>query len=219
MPYLCGMNFLPPAIEEYAEAHTSGESNLLARINRDTHIKHLQPRMLSGHLQGRVLSMFSHMVKPKRILEVGAYTGYSALCLAEGLPDGGTLTTIEANEELRGTLEGYFAQSPYNSKIELIIGDAKEVVKTLIGVFDLIFIDADKVNYPLYYSLLIDKLTPGGYLIADNVLWSGKVVASVAANDYEALAIMEFNATVQADERVENVLLPIRDGLMVLRKL
>lgn len=212
------MNFLPAAIEDYAEAHTSPEGDLLARINRNTHLKHLQPRMLSGHLQGRLLSMFSHMLKPKRVLEVGSYTGYSALCLAEGLAPGGTLVTIEANEELRPTLEDHFAQSPYSNSIQLIIGDAKAIIPTLEGQFDLVFIDADKFNYPLYYDLLIDKVPSGGYIIADNVLWSGKVVTNVAHNDYEALAIMEFNNKAHADPRVENLLLPVRDGLMVLRK-
>ncbi|UPT67439.1 MAG: class I SAM-dependent methyltransferase [Sphingobacteriales bacterium JAD_PAG50586_3] len=212
------MNFLPTDIERYAEDHTSPESDLLARINRDTYVKHIAPRMLSGHLQGRVLSMLTHMIKPRRVLEVGAYTGYSALCIAEGLADGGKLTTIEANEELKHVLEEYFFQSPYSNSIELIIGDAKEVIPTLDELFDLVFIDADKYNYPLYYELLIDKIPAGGYIIADNVLWSGKVVADVAHNDYEAKAILEFNAKVQADDRVENVLLPVRDGLMILRK-
>lgn len=212
------MNFLPANIEDYAEAHTSPESDLLARINRNTHLKHIAPRMLSGHLQGRLLSMFSHMLKPKRVLEVGSYTGYSALCLAEGLAPGGTLVTIEANEELRPTLEDHFAQSPYNNSIQLIIGDAKAIIPTLEGPFDLVFIDADKFNYPLYYDLLIDKVPSGGYIIADNVLWSGKVVTNVAHNDYETLAIMEFNNKAHNDPRVENLLLPVRDGLMVLRK-
>lgn len=212
------MNFLPEAIEAYAEAHTTPESELLTKVNRTTHLKHIAPRMLSGHLQGRVLSMMSKMLKPKRILEVGSYTGYSALCLAEGLAEGGKLITIEANEELRPTLEGHFAQSPYNDSIELIIGDAKEVIKTLEGPFDLVFIDADKYNYPLYYDLLIDKVCLGGYIIADNVLWSGKVVTEVADNDYEAKAIMEFNDKAHNDPRVENLLLPVRDGLMVLRR-
>ena len=212
------MNFLPADIERYAEDHTSPEGELLARIARDTYLKQIAPRMLSGHLQGRVLSMLCHMIKPKRILEVGAYTGYSALCLAEGLAEGGKLTTIEANEELKHVLEEYFFQSPYSNSIELIIGDAKEVIGTLEGTFDLVFIDADKYNYPLYYDLLIDKIPSGGYMIADNVLWSGKVVADVAYNDYEANAIMAFNDKVQADERVENLLLPVRDGLMILRK-
>lgn len=212
------MNFLPDAIEEYAEAHTSPESELLAKVNRTTYLKHIAPRMLSGHLQGRVLSMMSKMLKPMRILEVGSYTGYSALCLAEGLAEGGKLITIEANEELRPTLESHFAQSPYNKSIELIIGDAKEVIQTLAGPFDLVFIDADKYNYPLYYDLLIDKICLGGYIIADNVLWSGKVVTEVADNDYEAKAIIEFNNKAHNDPRVENLLLPIRDGLMVLRR-
>ena len=212
------MNFLPADIERYAEDHTSPEGELLARITRDTYLKQIAPRMLSGHLQGRVLSMLCHMIKPKRILEVGAYTGYSALCLAEGLAEGGKLTTIEANEELKHVLEENFFQSPYSNSIELIIGDAKEVIGTLEGTFDLVFIDADKYNYPLYYDLLIDRIPAGGYIIADNVLWSGKVVADVAYNDYEANAIMAFNDKVQADDRVENLLLPVRDGLMVLRK-
>lgn len=213
------MNFLPTNIEDYAEAHTAPESELLAKINRNTHLKHLQPRMLSGHLQGRVLSMISRMLRPKRILEVGSYTGYSALCLVEGLAADGKLITIEANEELRPTLENHFAQSEYKEQIELIMGDAKEVIAGLAGPFDLVFIDADKENYPTYYNLLIDKVPSGGYIVADNVLWSGKVVTAVAANDYETKAIMNFNNTVHADPRVENLLLPVRDGLMILRKI
>jgi predicted O-methyltransferase YrrM len=212
------MNFLPPSIEDYAEAHTSPENELLAQINRNTHLKYLQPRMLSGHLQGRILSMMSQMLKPKRILEVGSYTGYSALCLAEGLVEGGKLITIEANEELKPTLESHFAQSVFNNKIELIIGDAKEVILSLEGPFDLVFIDADKGNYPLYYDLLIDKVPSGGYIIADNVLWSGKVVTQPDAADLDTNAIIEFNTKAHADPRVENLLLPVRDGLMVLRK-
>jgi len=212
------MNFLPTAIEEYAEAHTTPENSLLAQINRHTHLKHLQPRMLSGHLQGRILSMMSQMLKPKRILEVGSYTGYSALCLAEGLAEGGKLITIEANEELKPTLENHFAQSAFNNSIELIIGDAKDIIAGLEGPFDLVFIDADKGNYPLYYDLLIDKVPSGGYIIADNVLWSGKVVTEVDPADLDTKAIVEFNDTVHADPRVENLLLPVRDGLMILRK-
>lgn len=212
------MNFLPHAIEDYAGAHTAPENDLLAKINRDTHVRHLQPRMLSGHLQGRVLSMMSKMLKPKRILEVGSYTGYSALCLAEGLAEGGKLITIEANEELRPTLENHFVQSAFNNSIELIIGDAKDVIAGLEGPFDLVFIDADKGNYPTYYNLLINKVPSGGYIIADNVLWSGKVATAVAHNDYETQAIMDFNTMAHNDPRVENLLLPVRDGLMVLRK-
>lgn len=212
------MNFLPADIEKYAEAHTSPETDLLAQINRTTYLKHIAPRMLSGHLQGRVLSMLSHMLKPKAILEVGSYTGYSAICLAEGLQEGGTLTTIEANEELRPTLEKHFSDSPRSADIKLIIGDAKDVIATLQGPFDMVFIDADKINYPTYYDLLIDKVAAGGYLIADNVLWSGKVAQDVPYNDYETLAIKEFNTKAHNDPRVENLLLPIRDGLLILRK-
>ncbi len=212
------MNFLPHAIEDYAEAHTAPENDLLAKINRDTHLRHLQPRMLSGHLQGRILSMMSKMLKPKRILEVGSYTGYSALCLAEGLAEGGKIITIEANEELKPTLENHFTQSAFKDSIELIIGDAKEIIAGLEGPFDLVFIDADKGNYPLYYDLLINKVPSGGYIIADNVLWSGKVATKVDDGDLDTKAIMDFNSMAHADPRVENLLLPVRDGLMVLRK-
>lgn len=213
------MNFLPPAIEQYAQNHTSPESELLALVNRETHLKQLQPRMLSGHVQGRFLSMVSSMIKPVNALEIGAYTGYSALCIAEGLSPEGKLTSIEANPEFEPIIKGYLNQSPYASKVNLIIGDAKAVIPTLNGPFDLVFIDADKENYPTYFALLADKISVGGYLLVDNVLWSGKVAQDVPYNDYETIAIKELNATIQADVRFENILLPIRDGLMLARRI
>lgn len=212
------MEFLPENISEYAEAHTHKESDALKDLNRVTWSKVLQPRMLSGHLQGRVLSMFSKMTKPKRILEIGTYTGYSAICLAEGLAIDGKLISLDVNEELETMAKEYFAKSGFEDKIEMIIGNALEVIPTLNEKWDLVFIDADKENYSNYYDLVIDHLNIGGLIIADNVLWSGKVVESVKGDDEETLALKAFNEKVHNDPRVENVLFPIRDGLMICRK-
>ncbi|HEX6227529.1 MAG TPA: O-methyltransferase [Chryseolinea sp.] len=199
----------------YAEQHTTPESDLLKKINRDTHAHVLMPRMLSGHLQGRVLSMISHMIRPRRILEIGTYTGYSALCLAEGLTEDGKIITIDINEELEEKVRFFF--SPWQDKIEYKIGNALEVIPTLNETFDLVFIDADKVNYSKYFDLVIGKVRGGGFLLADNVLWSGKVLDRNPDNDTKA--ILAFNEKIQHDSRVENVLLPIRDGIMTIRKL
>lgn len=212
------MNFLPIAIEKYAQQHTSAESELLNRINRETHLEVLKPRMLSGHFQGRILSMFSHMVKPVRILEIGTYTGYATLCLAEGLVDQGKIVTIDINAELENRVRKYFAQSQFSNKIDYRIGNALEVISKLNEKWDLVFIDADKENYSRYYDLIIDQVNQGGLIIADNVLWSGKVV-EVNQQDLDTQRIREFNLKVQQDQSVENVLFPIRDGLMVARKL
>ena len=210
------MDFIPTNIQEYAEFHTSGEDELLAQLNRDTYANVLVPRMLSGHLQGRVLSMISKMVKPRNILEIGTYTGYSALCLAEGLDKKGKLHSIEINEELESRIVKYFELSAFAENLVLHIGNALEVIPTLEVPFDLVFIDADKSNYSTYYLLLIETLPPGAFIVADNVLWSGKVLSE--ANDADTLALQEFNDLVQNDDRVENVLMPVRDGLMVIRK-
>lgn len=213
------MEFLPSEINEYAEKHTSAESELLQNLNRDTQTKVLRPRMLSGHLQGRLLSMLSKMIRPERILEIGTYTGYSALCLAEGLTESGKLYTIDVNEELEDFANAYFEKSPYADKIEMIVGDAMELIPELKETWDLIFIDADKLNYSNYYDLIIKDLKPGGIIIADNVLWSGKVTEEVNPQDKDTKALLEFNDMVTKDPRVENVLLPVRDGLMVIRKI
>lgn len=210
------MDFLPHDIQRYAEEHTSPESEILKRINRQTHANVLMPRMLSGHMQGRILSMFSTMIRPKTILEIGTYTGYSAICMAEGLAVGGTLITIDINEELEQRVREYFLNSGFGSAIDYRIGNALEIIPTLTGNFDLVFIDADKENYSRYYDLVINRVPLGGYILADNVLWSGKVLD--AKPDKDTRAMQEFNRKVQDDIRVENVLLPVRDGIMVMRK-
>ena len=212
------MNFLPEEIEKYSEMHTSAESEWLCNLNRETHQKILKPRMLSGHMQGRILSLFSQMIKPERILEIGTYTGYSALCLAEGLTENGKLITIDINEELQEFVQKHIDASPYKNKIEQRIGNALEIIPTLNEQFDIVFIDADKENYLPYFNLIFDKVKTGGYIIADNVLWSGKVVDKVKANDTDTKKLLEFNNYIQNHEGVENVLLPVRDGLMICRK-
>lgn len=213
------MDFLDQKIEDYVERHTEVESELLSNIDRDTNTNVLLPRMISGHLQGRVLSMLSHMIKPKNILEIGTYTGYSALCLAEGMLPNGKLITIDKNEELENRVLDFFYQSEYKNQIEYIIGNAMDVVSDLEDQFDLVFIDADKRNYKNYYDMIFDKVPSGGYIIADNVLWSGKVAGlNLKKMDRDTQAIMDFNKYVHEDDRVQNVLFPIRDGLMILRK-
>ncbi len=209
------MEVLNPDLQLYAEKHTSPESDELRTINRDTHAHVLMPRMLSGHLQGRVLSMISHMIQPFRILEIGTYTGYSALCLAEGLRAGGKLITIDINEELEQKVRHNFAS--WEDKIDYRIGNALDIIPRLHETFDLVFIDADKVNYSTYFDLVIDKVRPGGFMLADNVLWSGKVLDKNP--DADTRAILSFNQKIQHDRRVENVLLPIRDGIMMIRRL
>lgn len=213
------MEFLDTDLENYVEEHTEVESILLQKINRSTQLEVLKPRMISGHLQGRVLSMLSHMIKPKNILEIGTYTGYSALSMAEGLQAGGTLYTIDSNEELADRVKASFGQSAFAKNIKFIQGNALEVVPRLSEPWDLVFIDADKDNYLNYYNLCFDQVSKGGYIIIDNVLWSGKVLAKNRKKlDKDTKAIMDFNSYVHADERVQNVLFPIRDGLMILRK-
>lgn len=213
------MEFLPEAIQQYVEQHTDGESDLLARLNRETHQKVLMPRMLSGHVQGRVLAMLAHMIRPQRILEVGTYTGYSALCMAEGLAEGGTLITLDKNEELEDMVRRYIDEAGMTEKIDYRLGNAMELIPEIEGPFDLVFIDADKANYYNYFKLVIDKVRPGGIVIADNVLWSGKVIDTGKKTDKDTQAIRDFNRLVHADDRVEKVLFPIRDGLMVIRKI
>ena len=213
------MDFLPTDIENYVETFTSGESKVLHELNRETNQKFLIPRMLSGHLQGRVLSLFSHLLRPRRILEIGTYTGYSALCLAEGLQSDGKLITIDVNEELEDVVNRYVQKSGLSEKIEFRIGNAMELIPEMNELFDLVFIDADKTNYSNYFDLVIDKVRPGGCIIADNVLWSGKVIHKKENQDEDTAALVAYNQKVQNDPRVENVLMPVRDGLMIARKL
>ena len=213
------MDFLDPEIQGYAEAHTQPESDLLHRINRETHLEVLKPRMLSGHLQGRLLSMFSHMMQPRMVVEVGTYTGYSALCLAEGLAPDGQLITIDVNEELDERVRAYVQDAGLADRISFRLGNALDILPEIEGPLDMVFIDADKVNYGRYFDLVIDKVRPGGLILADNVLWSGKVVQPVKDNDEATKALLAFNDMVQDDPRVENILLPVRDGIMMARKL
>ena len=211
------MDIIDPFINDYAEKYSSEESLVLKELNRDTFSKVLMPRMLSGHIQGRMLSMLSHMIRPKLILEIGTFTGYSALCFAEGLLEGGHLHTIDINDELTPMVKSYIAKAGMEDKITLHNGNASEIIPGLSGSFDLVFIDADKINYSLYYDLVFDKVRQGGFLIADNVLWSGKVLAMETA-DKDTLAIHQFNEKIKKDTRVEKVLLTVRDGLLIVRK-
>ncbi len=211
------MEFLDEDLAKYIEQHTDEEPTLLKELNRETQLKVLMPRMISGHFQGRVISMLTKMIKPKNILEIGTYTGYSALCFAEGLVEGGKLITIDINEEIEDLVRSYINKSAFKNIIDYRIGDAADLIPSLTEKFDIVFIDADKENYSTYYDLVFDKVNQGGYIIADNVLWSGKVVGSKI--DKDTRAIIEFNKKVQDDIRVENVLFPIRDGLLIARKL
>jgi caffeoyl-CoA O-methyltransferase len=193
------------------------ETELLQRIDRETNLKVLMPRMLSGHYQGRVLSMLSKLISPKRVLEIGTFTGYATLCLAEGLTEDGLLYTLDINLELEDRVRGYFAESPYNSKINYVLGDATQTINALEEVFDLVFIDADKKNNGTYYDLIFDRVRPGGLIIVDNVLWSGKILSN--AQDKDTRNISTFNDKVTADPRVEKLILPVRDGLFIIRKI
>lgn len=212
------MEFISKDLSNYCDNNTKPESEVLAKLNRETHLKVVSPRMLSGHLQGRFLSFISKLQQPKLILEIGTYTGYSALCMAEGLAAGGKLISIDVNEETSAFAKSFIQQTEYANQIELVIADAMEYIRTINQSIDLVFIDADKKNYLNYYHLVIDKLSKGGIIIADNVLWSGKITMPESEMDKETLALHQFNQFVQNDERVENVLLPIRDGLMMVRK-
>jgi caffeoyl-CoA O-methyltransferase len=212
------MEFIDANLAAYADAHTSPESPVLQQLNRDTHAHMLYARMLSGHGQGRLLAMISQMIQPRRILEIGTYTGYSALCLAEGLTSDGQLITLDSNEELEAFVRSYWAGTPHEQQLDLRIGNAADLIPTLEGPFDLVFIDADKRNNALYYDLVFEKVRPGGFVLADNVLWSGKVVQPIAPSDLDTQAVVAFNQKIHDDPRVENVLLPIRDGLLLIRK-
>ncbi len=213
------MDFLPTNILEYAEKYTEKEPDILKELNRETHAKVLMPRMLAGHYQGRLISMFSHMIKPLKVLEIGTYTGYSAICWAEGLQKNGTVYTIDNNEELHEMVKLYIKKSGMENKIIPILGNAEHEINKLHETWDIVFIDADKENYINYYNQIFDDVRPGGYIIADNVLWSGKVTDSkLVEKDKETNALHSFNRMVQEDHRVENILLGIRDGLMIVRK-
>lgn len=199
--------------------HTSAEPEILKKLDRITNLKTLKPRMLSGHFQGRFLSMVSKLMRPNNILEIGTFTGYAALCLAEGLSDGGKLTTIDSNEETQEIAKLIFDESVFSKKIIALTGNAVAIIPTLNSTFDLIFIDADKENYLEYYKMCFPLLNKGGVILADNVLWSGKIVEKNASNDKKTNALIQFCDYVQSDARVENILLPIRDGIMMVKKI
>jgi len=210
------MDFLPKKISTYAEKHTNEESVVLKQLNRQTHLKVMLPQMLSGKLQGQLLRMVSYMIRPMKILEIGTFTGYSAICLAEGMASGGVLYTIDKDPELTDMAQSYFKKAGMSKRIKALTGIALDIIPKLKGKFDIVFIDADKENYSNYFDQVIDKVKKGGFIIADNVLWGGKVLGNT--RDKETVGIKAFNKKVLADDRVENLLLPIRDGLMILRK-
>lgn len=212
------MRDITEAIHDYCAAHSDAEDTLLKELERETNLKTLQPRMLSGHLQGAFLSMLSSLVKPTAILEIGTFTGYSALCLAKGLRAGGRIITIDNNRETAHMAKDFFKRSAYAEKIEFIEGDAIVEIEKLNLVFDLVFIDADKKNYGFYYDRIIDKVRPGGLILADNVLWSYKVLEPGIHTDKATQIIQAFNEKIKADARVEKVMLPLRDGITLIRK-
>ena len=212
------MDFLPDAIENYVIKNTEKESSVLKELNHETWEKVLIPRMLSGHIQGRILSMLSHMINPVTILEIGTYTGYSAICLAEGLQNEGKVHTIDINEELEEMVNTYIEKANLRNSIINHIGNALDIIPTIQESFDLVFIDADKTNYSNYYDLVFDQVKTGGYIIADNVLWSGKVADAKESLDADTLALIAYSEKVNNDDRVQNVLFPVRDGLMIVRK-
>jgi len=212
-------DLIDPEIESYCEAHTTAETDLLYRLNRQTHLQTINPRMASGQLQGQFLSLISKMIRPRRILEIGTFTGYSAICLAEGLTDDGMLHTIEINEEYEDRIQEFVAESPDSHKIMLHIGDAKRIVPTLNEPWDLVFIDAEKTDYQEYYDIVFPQVREHGFILIDNTLWNSKVIHEVAHNDKETQAILAFNDMVQQDPRVRNLLLPFRDGIMIIEKL
>lgn len=214
------MHFIPEDLDEYVVTHTEDEPELLEQLTRETYQKILQPRMLSGHYQGRVLSMISKLIHPKNILEIGTFTGYSALCLAEGIQADGQLHTIDINEELADFQRKFFDKSPYAQQLFQHVGNALDIIPKIDQNFDLIFIDADKENYLMYFDLIIDKLNTGGIILSDNVLWSGKVLETVfKKNDNATPALIAYNKFLKQDKRIETVVLPIRDGLTISRKI
>ncbi len=212
------MDFLPKDINDYCEKYTQKEDEVLYQLHRETHQKILRPRMLSGHLQGQLLTFFSNMIAPENILEIGTYTGYSAICLARGLKSGGELHTIDINEELEDFALSFFEKADLANQIKMHVGDAMEIIPSLNKSWDLVFIDADKENYINYYNLVIEELDSGAFIIFDNVLWSGKVTQDINPKDKETITLVELAKLLEEDQRVENVLLPVRDGLFMVRK-
>ena len=210
-------DLVPHHLAAYTEAHTSPPTPLLQQLYRETNLKVVRPRNISGNLQGTFLRMISQMIRPKRILEIGTYTGYATICLAEGLAKDGILHTIEINEELEDIQRKYFEAAGLQNKIQIHIGNALDLLPPLNEVFDLVFIDADKTNYPQYFQIIVEKVRKGGFIIADNVLWNGKVLEEAAKDKY-TMGVKAFNEYVQADDRVENVLLTVKDGMMLVRK-
>lgn len=213
------MEFLPKEIDEYVLKHTPKESEILYQINRETHLKVMQPRMLSGHFQGQLLKFLVEMIQPKSILEIGTYTGYSAIAMAEGLPENGKLITIDINLELEKMIDNFISTAKLKDKIVQLTGSALEIIPTLTQRFDLVFIDADKRNYKNYLDLVIDKVKSGGYILTDNVLWSGKVTLPNDQMDLDTKLINEYNEYVQSHPKLKSILLPVRDGLYLSRKI
>jgi predicted O-methyltransferase YrrM len=213
------MEFIDPKLDEYVMAHCQKEQGVLEELNRETHHKMMQPRMLSGQLQGQLLRMISMLMRPKCILEIGTYTGYSAISLAGGLDKNGILHTIEFDEEREDFAKAYIEKAGLNEQIKIHLGNALDIIPQIDTQFDLVFIDADKINYSNYFDLVIDKVAKNGLIIADNVLWSGKVIQTLHPKDKDTKAILDFNKKIHEDSRVENILLPIRDGLMACRKI
>ena len=213
------MHFLPEKIDNYVVAHSQKEPQILQDLTKETWQKVLNPRMLSGAFQGRILTMITKIIQPKNILEIGTYTGYSALCLAEGLPSNGSIITIDKNEELATLQNKYFEKSGFRDKITQYVGNAIEIIPTLDQKFDLVFIDADKSNYINYFNLVIDKMNAGGIILSDNVLWSGKVVEELDPKDVDTKILLAYNKMMNEDARIETILLPIRDGLTISRVL
>ena len=211
------MHFLSDTLETYIEQHSDAEPILLQELSRETHVKVIQPRMITGHFQGRFLSLLSKILAPKRILEIGTYTGYSALCLAEGLKENGTLETIEVNPELAAIQKKYFDKSDYSTQIKTYIGDALDIIPTLEGPFDLVFIDAEKKQYDAYFEAVIKKSKSGTVILSDNVLWTGKVVEPLDPKDKTTKVLLDYNKKLAEDPRVQTSLLPIRDGLTMSR--
>lgn len=209
---------LTDALDGYILSHSDEEGALLSALNRDANVNLLRPRMLSGHLQGRILKMFCRMLRPSRVLEIGTYTGYATLCLAEGLEPGGVIHTIEINDEMEDFIRKYLNRSPHKDKIKLHFGDALEIIPQMGEMFDLVFIDADKRLYPEYYDLVFPMVRPGGLILADNTLWDGKVIEEVLPADKQTQGILIFNDEIKQDDRVEKLILPLRDGLTMIWK-
>lgn len=211
------MDFFPAHLTQYIEQHSTPADPVLAALNRETHLKHLLPQMVSGHQQGLLLELLSSLLRPKQILEIGTFTGYSAICLAKGLAEGGVLHTIDINRELEDITTKYYGLSGMESRIRQYFGAAADIIPTLTGIFDLVFLDADKINYALYYDMVFDRVPQGGFILVDNVLWSGKV-ADAGTGDKDTEALKAFNQKIAADPRVTQLILSVRDGITLIRK-